>query len=287
MDKQRKRQTRGRQTETVGRITRGPVTAPEHPERAKEGAPRNCYQCIFCVSDLSLFAQTLVSGFPVVGQCANHADTPGQIRPVPVSPCRNFRPRPFRVEPPEPPSDSIRYIPLTRGLHAIVDAEDHEWLSRDKWHASPATGHSTVYAKRSTQQGSVFMHRTIMKPSKEMVVDHINGNGLDNRRCNLRICTPQENAMNRRKHIDGKSRFIGVSPWNQKWQVFVGRQYLGLFEDEVEAARARDRKALELHGEYVRLNFPEILEEAKRQKQQTDKPQKKRDTNHKIPDTPS
>jgi hypothetical protein len=72
------------------------------------------------------------------------------------------------------------------------------------------------------------MHRMIMRPPKGMVVDHINGNGLDNRRCNLRICTRQENARNRRKHADGKSRFLGVYLRGKKWQAFVGHTYPGL-----------------------------------------------------------
>ena len=104
------------------------------------------------------------------------------------------------------------------------------------------------------------MHRLIMNPPKGMVVDHINGNGLDNRRCNLRICTQAENSRNSRKHADGRSRFIGVHPHRDKWDAVVTRQgkthYAGSFDDEVEAAKARDRLALELHGQFARLNFP-------------------------------
>jgi hypothetical protein len=89
-----------------------------------------------------------------------------------------------------------------------------------------------------------------------MVVDHINGNGLDHRRGNLRICTPQQNSRNRRKHRDGKSRFIGVCPCGKKWQVFAGHRYGGVFDDEVEAAKARDREAIRQYGVHARLNFP-------------------------------
>jgi hypothetical protein len=89
-----------------------------------------------------------------------------------------------------------------------------------------------------------------------MVVDRINGNGLDKRRCNLRLCTPRQNSRNRRKHVDGKSRFIGVCPCGKKWQVFVGRRYVGVFDDEVEAAKVRDRVAIEIYGEHAWLNFP-------------------------------
>jgi hypothetical protein len=152
---------------------------------------RGCYECVFYVSSVLFWMQTLVSGFPVLGMCANHSETPGQWRPVPGRPCRNYRANPRRVEPPKPRNDKIRYIPLTRGLYAVADADDYQWLRQYKWPASPATGHSTVYAKRSTRHGTVLMHRVIMQPPKGMVVNHINGNGLGNRRCSLRICTPQ------------------------------------------------------------------------------------------------
>jgi hypothetical protein len=97
---------------------------------------------VFCISNVLLWAQTLMSGFAVGGQCANHPDTPGQVRRIPGTPCRNFRGKPYRVEPPQPPNDKVRYIPLTRGLFAIVDTEDYEWLSRYKWqaHRTPCGG---------------------------------------------------------------------------------------------------------------------------------------------------
>lgn len=117
-----------------------------------------------------------------------------------------------------------------------------------------------IYARRYSRKGIVLMHREIMNPPKGMVVDHINGNGLDNRRCNLRICTPAENVRNRRKVACGRSRFIGVFPRRDKWHAVVTHQrkthFVGSFDDEVEAAKARDRLALELHGPFARLNFP-------------------------------
>jgi hypothetical protein len=209
-----------------------------------------------------LWLRTLISAFPAGGMCVNHPDTPGQLRPIPHTPCRNFRAKPYRVEPPEPPNDRIRYIPLTRGLHAIVDAEDYEWLNQYKWYAGAAPGHRTFYARTTRSGGRVLlMHRMIMHPPKGKVVDHINGNGLDNRRCNLRICSQGENAQNRRRHWGRSSRFLGVSRHRDgRWQAKIrhkGHQYyLGLYDDEVEAAKVRDRKARELLGETAYLNFP-------------------------------
>ena len=235
-------------------------------ELASQERPRTCYDCVFCRWDGNLWMRTLVSGFPVSGMCANHPETPGQWQPVPSKPCRNFRPRPrptVRVEPPEPPNDEIRYITLTRGLYAIVDAKNYARLSRYKWHAQQSERGSSFYACRTHQGRSIAMHREIMKPPRGMVVDHINGNGLDNREANMRNCTQLQNSQNNRR-AEGKSKFKGVFPRGDKWQAAVQHNgeaiYLGLFDDEVEAAKARDRKAYELAGEFAYLNFPDEIQ---------------------------
>jgi hypothetical protein len=246
--------------------SQAPKSGGQRAEVTNKVARRSCFDCVFCISNVLLWAQTLTSGFAVGGQCANHPDTPGQVRRIPLRPCRNFRGKPLRTEPPQPPNDKIRYIPLTRGLHAIVDAEDYEWLSQYKWYAQPTVSHQTFHAVRNSRRGKVFMHRMIMPPPHGMLVDHINGNGLDNRRCNLRICTRAENSRNGPKRAGTKSRFIGVHPRGGKWQVCVtykGKEhYLGLFDDEVEAAKARDLLARKLHGKYARLNIPPDSPEA-------------------------
>jgi HNH endonuclease len=249
------------QKEKADGVVRQPITARQRVEMAKATPKRGCYECVFYVSSALLWMRTLVSGFPVLGMCANHTETPGQWRPAPGRPCRNYRAKPRRVEPPEPPNDKIRYIPLTRGLHAIVDADDHEWLSQYKWYAGRPTSAGKIYARRNRRGGGIIlMHRQIMDAPKGMVVDHINGNSLDNRRCNLRLCTQTENIQNSRQRTDAKSRFKGVYPKDDKWYARVSHRgkvyYLGTFDDDVEAAKARDRKASELYGPYAWLNFP-------------------------------
>jgi len=108
------------------------------------------------------------------------------------------------------------------------------------------------------------MHRLIMRPRRGYVVDHIDGNGLNNRRCNLRVCTRRQNQANRGP-CGGSSQFVGVSRERDKWRAEIhyrGKHiYIGIFTDEAEAAKARDRKAYELHGEYAYLNFPEDFSE--------------------------
>jgi hypothetical protein len=111
------------------------------------------------------------------------------------------------------------------------------------------------------------MHRLIRNPPPGKVVDHYDGNGLNNRRGNLRICTPQQNRFNLRpRKTEGKtSRFIGVyqdKRYPGKWYASVqcgGKvTHLGPFTTELEAALARDLKAMAQHGSYAHLNFPQF-----------------------------
>lgn len=94
-----------------------------------------------------------------------------------------------------------------------------------------------------------------------MVIDHINGNGLDNRRCNLRICTQAENVRNNRGRMGMTSQYKGVSKWEGQWIATItshGKQVrIGQFATEHEAALAYDAAARELHGEYAHLNLPD------------------------------
>jgi hypothetical protein len=208
----------------------------------------------------------LMAGWPSPLMCFNSTAAPGQLRQVARGGvCRNFRARrepAVWTEPPEPPNDAVRYIPLTRGQYAIVDAADFEWLSRYKWHAAPRDAAGGFYARRHEKGRNVWMHREIMNAPEGMVVDHIDGNGLNDRRCNLRLCTRTQNGRNRRKNRDSDNEYKGI--WTDKKtgrsyaQIrFEGEQlYLGSFDTAVEAARAYDRKARELFGEFAYLNFP-------------------------------
>jgi hypothetical protein len=194
--------------------------------------------------------------------CVHHVDAPGMPREVhPGGTCPNFRGKPkpaMHGQPPEPPP-GVKYIPLTRGLWATVDEADFDRLNKHHWYASPSGG-GKMYARRNTKKGTVLMHREVIHAPQGKAVDHKNHQTLDNRACNLRPCTAAQNEYNKRPR-GKRSKYKGVYPDGDKWYAMIKHKgvtyYLGTFDDEVEAAKARDRKAYELEGEFAYLNFPE------------------------------
>ncbi len=197
--------------------------------------------------------------------CANFPGHEGELTRVSgtgvVLDCRRFCRKQVPVARAETIApESVRYINLGHGKAALVDAADFEWLNVRKWRAS----NGSDYARATINGKNVSMHRLIVNAPAGLLVDHANGNKWDNRRSNLRICDHAENVRNRRK-ICGASRFKGVSRDNKKakWVAQIhwrGRTiYLGAFDDEVEAAQAYDRKAIELFGEFACLNFPQRI----------------------------
>lgn len=156
-------------------------------------------------------------------------------------------------------------IKLTQGFEAIVDDEDYKYLSEGSWCIQKyVTLNNTgiMYAKASKQGKVVTMHRYLLKPPQGVSIDHINGNGLDNRRQNLRLCSKQGNAANRPKdRIKGAtSKFKGVykpkkyNKWISKITVDGKSIHLGVFEDEVAAAKAYDSAALKYFGTFAKKN---------------------------------
>jgi hypothetical protein len=202
--------------------------------------------------------------------CMNYPDHPGELAEVrPIGTCRNFRikrwtrrrPQPARSLPGPSPDESdpqVRRIPVGKGYFAIVDAADYEEISKYKWYASKRG--RNIYALCYRKGRGVGMHRMVMRARKGQIVDHIDGNGLNNRRSNLRFCKSGQNQANQ-KPRGGSSQYVGVCRLYGKWQAGITYRgkylYLGRFDDEIEAAKTRDRKAYELHGEYAYLNFPE------------------------------
>ena len=157
----------------------------------------------------------------------------------------------------------MKEIKLTQNKVALVDDEDFEYLNQFKWYVLKRP--YTYYAARSIRltngkQTLILMHRVILNVPKGMETDHINHEGLDNRRINIRICTKNENCMNRNSYKNRSSRFRGVY-WDKnckKWRAQIGYKkknyHLGLFLSENEAALSYDNKAIELFGEFANLN---------------------------------
>ena len=161
-------------------------------------------------------------------------------------------------------------IPLTQGLVALIDDEDFSLVGNDKWHLH--SNEKWRYAGRAEryrdQNGkpkrrNYLMHRVIMNPPAGMVIDHIDGNGLNNTRENLRICTTGENLWNARKAEGCTSKFKGVSIRRDKGcyqaQIMVkgDRKHLGYFKTQEEAAEAYNRAKKEKHGVHGLLNVIE------------------------------
>jgi len=150
-------------------------------------------------------------------------------------------------------------IQLTQGKVAIVDDEDFNFINQWHWNARQINGH--WYAKRGEAGKTIFMHRIIMNAPKGLEVDHIDGDGLNNLRENLRVCTHAENLRNQRLPRHNKSGYKGVLPYiNGKVRALIQlngeKIFLGIFDNAEEAAHAYDAKAIELYGEFARLNFP-------------------------------
>ncbi len=174
----------------------------------------------------------------------------------------------------------MKEIPLSQGKVALVDDEDFERVNQYKWCAMKCG--KTFYAVRNRsiktchesgktqklKRKLILMHRFIMNALDDVWVDHVNHNGLDNRRsANLRICTPRQNHMNQIPCRGETSKYKGVT-WFKRDGLWVAQIYykgkhfhLGCFTCEIEAAKTYDRRAREMFGPFAYCNFPEEASE--------------------------
>lgn len=149
---------------------------------------------------------------------------------------------------------STALIPLTQGLSATVDVEDVELLNQFKWCAHRIG--KSIYAATTVGKNTVHMHR-VLCPEAE-IVDHLDGNGLNNTRSNLRFADEQKNSRNRKKRLDLSSDAKGVSQFRGKWMARItvsGKtEYLGIFSSQQAASAAYNAAASKEFGEFARLN---------------------------------
>lgn len=157
--------------------------------------------------------------------------------------------------------DEVAIIPLTRGKIAVVDAVDAAVIAARLWFCYPSgnTFYAATHSRDAGKQISIPLHRMILQPPDGLFVDHIDGDGLNNRRSNLRAATRSENIRNRRTNTNNTSGYKGVS-FNRKLGVWVsyifidGRnKYLGKFREPQEAHHAYCAAAKKYYGEFARF----------------------------------
>lgn len=163
----------------------------------------------------------------------------------------------------------MKKIKLTQGKYALVDDQDYEELNKYKWHIrkrSEKPSNKAFYAVTtvrivgSNKQTALSMHRVITKCPPQKVIDHIDGDGLNNQRNNLRIVTHAENIQNSGKRENNKSGYKGVY-WlksHKKWNAQIGvnnkKIHLGLYTTAEEAYKAYCEACVKYHKEFARLD---------------------------------
>jgi len=161
---------------------------------------------------------------------------------------------------------TFRRIDLGQGEWTLLDEVDYYRFGNLKWSLGGYKKNLYAVSGVKNKDGNfelVRLHRLIMNPPENLVVDHRNGDGLDNRRENLRLATKSQNLFNSRKRKNTSSQFIGVSFDKRSglWVAYIGlcrkKIFLGYFKNEIDAAKAYDAAAKIYHGEFARLNFPE------------------------------
>jgi hypothetical protein len=157
----------------------------------------------------------------------------------------------------------MKRIILTKGYEALVDDDDYETVNRFNWHMGNYNHGYTVYAKTSLPRNGgekrfMLLHNFIMQPPDGFTVDHIDKNGLNCQRNNMRFATKTQQVTNRNAKMPYGYR--GIRPIGNLWETRLAIQrkvYRNSHETKEEAAKAYDKLAKQYHGEFASLNFPE------------------------------
>jgi hypothetical protein len=156
----------------------------------------------------------------------------------------------------------MKEIKLTKGFVALVDDEDFEYLNQFNWCFNIKDG-AVAHTPKSGHNGKIMkMYKIIMNAPKKMEVDHINGDKLDNRKENLRVCTHSENMKNIKiLRSNNTSGFKGVHKHRNKYVVNISNgsgksEYVGIFQNKIDAAHVYDTEAIKRFGKFACLNFP-------------------------------
>jgi len=165
--------------------------------------------------------------------------------------------RPIRIE------GNVAYVPLTRGREAVIDAADVHLIKGYAWRISAARGRFyavTCLPRNGQKQKSIWMHRTILPPTEGVIVDHIDGDGLNNRRANLRLATVSQSMCNAKMRSDNSSGYRGVAfvRAENKWAAYITvqkkRLSLGRFDTAESAHDAYVAASAKYHGDYGRTS---------------------------------
>lgn len=154
-------------------------------------------------------------------------------------------------------------------LEILVDDEDYEYINQWKWHAYKNPSSNIIYARRNVNKNrknpknqSFYLHRQLLKlTSLKDIVDHVDHNGLNNQKYNLRIGTHKDNMQNINSHKDSSSKYIGVfwdksrNKWAAGFSLNGVPKRIGRFNSEEDAAKARDEIVKKYYGKNVNLNF--------------------------------